>query len=51
MSQVIAAKLLIALTIGVTVAGCGHRPPLEDEPGWNCQTQGNLVCGQAKEDS
>jgi len=37
--------LVAALMIVGTVAGCGHRPPLEDEPGWNCQTQGNKVCG------
>lgn len=40
-------KLLVAVLVAGTLAGCGQqRPPLEDEPGWNCLTQGNRICGE-----
>jgi predicted small lipoprotein YifL len=41
-------KRVIALMVvaGTLLAGCGDRPPLEDEPGWNCATQGNKICGE-----
>ena len=22
------------------------EPPLEDEPGWDCATMGNMICGK-----
>jgi len=41
-------KRVIALMVvaGTLLAGCGDRAPLEDEPGWNCATQGNKICGK-----
>lgn len=39
-------RLVVALLIVGAVAGCGHRPPLEDEPGWDCSTHGNQICGK-----
>lgn len=30
----------------LTVSGCASQHvPNEDEPGWNCHTQGNHICG------
>lgn len=29
------------------MAGCGGNSPIqEDEPGWNCHTMGNKICGK-----
>lgn len=36
---------LLAAIIASILAGCGAEAPLEDEPGWNCATMGNGICG------
>lgn len=43
--RVFISKLMVSVLIAGTVAGSSPRPPLEDEPGWNCHTQGNRICG------
>ena len=32
----------MAAALAMTIA----QPPLEDEPGWNCATMGNHICGE-----
>jgi hypothetical protein len=44
LAAVVAAFLLVA---GLNNASSGSMP-LEDEAGWNCQTQGNRVCGSSE---
>lgn len=41
MTRIIAALAAATLVLG----GCAHHVPNEDEPGWNCHTQGNHQCG------
>jgi predicted component of type VI protein secretion system len=39
--------VLLAITC-VLLAGCEHNPK-EEDPGWDCETQGNQVCGPSDE--
>ncbi len=39
-----AALLAAALTSGCTSAGTSATIQ-EDEPGWDCKTMGNMICG------
>jgi len=44
---------IVALVIaGVLLAGCEHQGesnPKEEDSGWDCETQGNQVCGPSDE--
>jgi hypothetical protein len=39
---------LVAVVAALLLSGCASSgpAPLEDEPGWNCATMGNRVCGE-----
>jgi len=40
---------IVALVIaGVLLAGCEPKPR-EEDPGWDCETQGNQICGPSDE--
>lgn len=43
---------LVLCVLVLSTGGCPKEPshrPAEDDPGWNCQTQGNHTCGPADE--
>jgi hypothetical protein len=43
---IVLAALVIVLTVCYTVGQDNKRVRLqEDDPGWNCHTMGNKVCG------
>ena len=38
--------IMVVLLIAGTLVGCGSKAPLqEDDPGWDCRTMGNRICG------
>lgn len=46
MTRRVVAALAATLLAVTGLSGCAdHRPPLEDEPGWNCLVDGNGHCG------
>lgn len=36
---------LLMCAMGIWAIGGGHRELQEDDPGWDCHTMGNRVCG------
>jgi hypothetical protein len=34
-----------ALALSLSLTACGHTRIEEDQPGWDCHTMGNHVCG------
>lgn len=45
MSRTITAVIALLLAFTVLSAPQATQPPQEDEPGWNCATMGNRICG------
>lgn len=39
-------RTLIAGLVAVAFIAGGSAPIQEDDPGWDCQTMGNQVCGE-----
>ncbi len=45
---IVASGIAVAIVLGV--AAIAIAGPAEDEPGWDCRTQGNHICGPANTD-
>jgi hypothetical protein len=38
-------KAIAALALTLALTSGTDQGPLEDQPGWNCATMGNQICG------
>jgi len=42
------STILLTLLLVFALSGDRGMAQAEDDPGWNCHTQGNLICGTEK---
>lgn len=41
--HIVTAIIAVIAAVGAMLLA---QPPLEDEPGWDCATMGNMMCGK-----
>ena len=46
--MIVIVRIVALVSACVLLAGCEPKPK-EEDPGWDCETQGNQVCGPSDE--
>ena len=46
--MIVIVRIVALVSACMVLAGCEPKPK-EEDPGWDCETQGNQVCGPSDE--